>query len=271
MIAIPELVEGAKSPGRKRLERKRNCGKPDPLGSAQEKEILMTKFLSEWKILFGNMNNVKNNVLAMCAFMFNVLLYTTMSYIRIGEGRDFYNWTYANIWLYGSLIFFMRLLYNRSMPRFVRSLPCSKKLFTRNINILFEAINSFVLIVHLILWCFFYRIKSTGNLFNYSYIFFFSCIMHFIFSVAFPCSAKLVQKESLADLKGFNVNFGLLAFYVLVFVFSPALTLLMKFMLANEIVLFMDGGILFFVICFVIVGISCVLNRMMFNRLYEGI
>lgn len=233
----------------------------------------MRKQINEWKIFFGSMNGPKANVSAMIVFFLNSILCTLRAYQSMQNKTDMYHWTYGIVWLLGCYIFFIRLFFNRSTPRFSKTLPCTKKLYTRNISILFELLNTLNLLIGVIIWIILYRFPTEKtNLECFPILFLLSCVMHMLFSVLIPFTVKVIKQENKTNIEysGLkNFNFGILFFYFAVLIVAIGLTILMKILIKTHVHMYLEGSFIFFMICGVIIVASWIINWRIFYYLYE--
>jgi len=232
----------------------------------------MTKTLNQWKIFFDSMNSKKMNLLNLGIFMLNVLLYLGLAGMYMSSGKVPYQCFYSCIWLTGAFMFFLRLFYNQVSLRFSKTLPCTKKLYTRYIWISFEVINFLPVLVWLILWPILAATGRDVSLFGFTFLLI--CVVHLIMSVALPFSAIVLMQEQ--EIKCFSLRFQkmgtmsklLLYFFVLCSAFY-GLYCILRGIIKNEIEIatgnwILLGGVLILII-------SCVLNRIIFNKMYEKI
>ena len=234
----------------------------------------MTKSRNEWKILLGSMNSVGTNLFAFIAFYINVLLNLLNCALRLSKTGDVFNWTLANIWMMGSCLFFLRLFYNKTSPRFTKTVPCAKKIYTRNLSIAFELFNTGALLFLAVCWCTFY---VTGrNVHRIPLLFLITCIMHLVYSIGTPLASLTVRSEEKITMKTTMIKNGkgLLNFIfpVCLIAFNMGASGLAE-KLFDSVVLIKLGNVysmlLFAGICCFLIILSWVLNRILFYYVYK--
>ena len=234
----------------------------------------MTKSRNEWKILLGSMNSVGSNMFAFIAFYFNVLLNLFNCSIRISKTGDVFQWTLANIWMMGTCLYFLRLFYNKTSPRFAKTVPCTRKIYTRNISIAFELFNTGALLFLAVCWIIFYM--SGRKVHRIPLVFLISCIMHLVYSIGTPlatltvrCEEKITMKTSMIKNGKGLLNF---IFPAWVIAFNLGASGLAE-RLFDSVVLVESGNIasmlLFAGLCCFIIILSLVLNRKLFYYTYK--
>lgn len=234
----------------------------------------MTKSRNEWKILLGSMNSVGSNMFAFIAFYFNVLLNLFNCSIRISKTGDVFQWTLANIWMMGTCLYFLRLFYNKTSPRFAKTVPCAKKIYTRNLSIAFGLFNTGALVLFAVYWFIFY---VTGrDVHRIPVLFLMSCIMHLAYSIGTPLATLTVRSEEKITMKTTIIKNGK---GVLNFIFPVCLIAFnlgasgLAERLFDSVVLIEAGNtasmLLFAGICCFIIIVSWVLNRKLFYYTYK--
>lgn len=234
----------------------------------------MTKSRNEWKILLGSMNSVSSNMFAFIVFYINVLLNLLNCSFRVAKTGDVFNWTLANIWMMGTCLFFLRLFYNKSSPRFAKTVPCTKKIYTKNISIAFELFNTGTLLFLGIYWFIFYIVGRDVH--RIPLLFLISCIMHLVYSIGTPLATLTVRHEEKITMKAAFIKNGKgvlnLIFPVCLIAFNMGASGLAE-RLFDSVVLFESGNIasmlLFAGLCCFIIILSWVLNRKLFYYTYK--
>ena len=234
----------------------------------------MTKSRNEWKILLGSMNSVGANMFAFIVFYINVLINLLNCSIRVAKTGDVFQWTLANIWMMGTCLYFLRLFYNKASPRFAKTVPCTKKIYTKNISIAFELFNTGTLLFFAVWWFIFY---VTGrDVHRIPVLFLMSCIMHLAYSIGTPLATLTVRNEEKITMKTTMIKNGKgvlnFIFPVCLIAFNLGASGLAERMF-ESVVLIEAGNIysmlLFAGICCFIIILSCALNRILFYYVYK--
>lgn len=233
--------------------------------------LKIKKICNQWKIFFASTNSPKINFINMCLFMFNALLFQFTGGLRLVWEESPVHVLLSFLWLEGVFLYFLRLYYNQTSLRFSKTLPCTKKLYTKYISICFEVLNLIPLIEWLILWGIF---RSLGNdVSKFGIMFLFLCVVHLILSVGMPFTTIILSQEKKINMYSGMQKLGT-AIKLLIYEFSlfggfGGLFLLSNFLMKNVADYFSDITGWLICICVFIIITSCILNRVMFNKIYK--
>ncbi|MCQ2574143.1 MAG: hypothetical protein MJ182_09625 [Treponema sp.] len=234
----------------------------------------MTTTSVQWKIFFDSMNSKKMNLLDLGLFMFNALLNVFLAGLNLTEGKSPYNWLLGSIWMVGAFLFFLRLFYNQASLRFCKTLPCTKKLYTKYIWICFEVVNFLAVIEWIIMWIVLGTKGEDVTLFGIMFLFL--CVIHLIMSVGMPFTAIiLAQENKINTYNGFQkmgTTVKLLFFLFLMLGGFSGIYWISKVLIINISETVLDAGITggwLLYVCICVLIMSCSLNKLMFNKLYE--
>lgn len=232
----------------------------------------MNKLKFEWNILFSLINSQKAFMFTFIATYFNVLLNYIIAVMNATNGTSNYNLIMANFWMILTILYLVGVFTNKRLPRFVKTVSATKRIFTTRLSNLFEILNTVPLVFVLIYWI---RFAYLGrNVQGVSVLFAISCVSHLIFSVLMPVTLaffqdteKHAQKTDYAKiLKGI----GLAVLYLVEFC---CIGLLLKNKLFQmDTILASINSIpvtAFLGICSLLVILSCVISWLLFNMVYK--
>lgn len=226
---------------------------------------------NEWWLMTASVNPVKMHIFGFISFGLYAVLDAVIIMIRkIDELNLGIFWINMCVFWSGSCLYFLRIFYGRDNPRFSKTLPCSKKIYTRNISVLFELINSLVIIAYLITWFIFYNQGKQKEF--VSLLFFMTCIIHFLISLFCPLMVKEIYKERWSKygnnrIGKDNISF-LMEYFVLVGIFV-VFDYLFHIAVKNNLVFLFSTGPVYWGTCVFILAASFVCNRLLFNRAYK--
>lgn len=232
----------------------------------------MNKSKIEWNILFSLISHQKVFIFAIFATFFNVLIQNITSVINITKGTNVFNLGLANLWMAITSLYFISLLLNKRLPRFAKTLPATKRIYTVRLSNLFEIFNTIPLVLVLIFWMHFYFLGKDVQ--RVPVLFIMYCVSHFGFSVLIPFTVGFLQNAEKYTPKttfvrilerigivmpylGILINFGLL---------------LQKKMFQNQTILTAINNVplvVFLGICGLFVAISWVINWLLFDWAYR--
>lgn len=234
-------------------------------------ELEMRKICNQWKIFFSSTNLPKTNLANMGLFMFNNLLSLFYGSLKLIWGESSFPLFLSFIWLELSLLWFLRLYYNQATPRFSKTLPCTKKLYTKYISISFEVINSLPLVEWLILWGIFGLLGKDVSRFRIMFLFI--SVIHLILSVGMPFITTILSQEekmnSYGGIRKMGTTIKLLSYEFLLMGSFGGLSLLSRFLSENAEYINQIPWCVGILIFSCLLLISFILNRMIFNKLYR--
>lgn len=233
----------------------------------------MTKTAVQWKIFYDSMNSKKINLIDLGLFIINSMLQIFQAALNLTRGRSPYNWILGSFWMVGAFLFFLRLFYNQASLRFCKTLPCTKKLYTRYIWICFEGVNTIVIIEWIVLWIVYSLTGKDVTMFGIMFLL--SCIVHLILSVVMPFTVfTLSQETQINAYSGVQKTGATLKLLLYIFMMCggfAGIYMISKVVINNLMGMTLLGNSMIICACLCILGISCFLNKIMFNKLYEKI
>ena len=233
--------------------------------------IKMNKIRNQWKIFFDSMNSKIINLIDSGAFILNALVYQFLGADSLSKGNKPMYWMFSCIWFVGAFMFFLRLFYNQVSLRYSKTLPCTKKLYTKYISLCFEILNSLSVIAWLILWVIYWKLGKNVSMFGI--VFLFVCIIHLFLSVGIPFTALILTQENKITFNGNLQKIGTVTKLLIVMaLWVGGIIGIYKIMciFINNAEFFLSIAVVWLIlICGILIAASFVCNRLLFNRIYK--
>lgn len=232
----------------------------------------MTKNKNEWKILFDSISEKYFLITALVTNGFMVvftMFALALQLAKTGNSKMIFN---SGVFIIFVLMSFIGFFFNRSSYKFSKTLPSTKKIYTRNMSIIFELLNSISLVSWIVLWIIFSAIGKDVQLF--AFVFFIYCLIFLVISVLMPFTAKAYVTEPKPTLKHISKKYLKIikiiieeAFYFLLFL---SISEFFNKIIQSIDLQFFSVNILFFIICGLIILLSCYLNRLVWKNVYKS-
>lgn len=226
---------------------------------------------NEWRLMTASINPIKMHIFGFIVFILYAVLFVIIGLLRKTDELNLGAfWIGMCIYWSGSCLFFLRIFYGRENPRFSKTLPCSKKMYTKNISVIFELISSLVIIAYLTTWFILYNQGKQKEF--VSLLFFMTCIIHFLISIFCPLVVKDIYKERWSKYGNNRIGKENLSFIIKYFTFVGIFVVfdyLFHIAVKNNLVFLFSTGPVYWGICIFILAASFVCNRLLFNRAYK--
>ncbi len=241
---------------------------------------IVKKNNTEWKTLLSSTNTALINAMMVFVGFFNSICFMIVSLKQLAIkntniSNSFfpsYNVCVVLIMLTCCYVAFFRLFYNRTSPRFSKTLPCSKKLYTVKLSFLFECIITTVLIFTIAGTFFCYHRGYNSPMFYLLIIFF--LFIHFSVSLFYPITVRFFNGEQ--HIYWFNLK-GKISSQA-IFIFSFFVLNILPSILLNYFAkplcdffgpLSLQGLTTISIISLFVIIVSSTLNKLMFTYSYR--
>ena len=174
------------------------------------KESKLKKEIAAWKIMMDSRNSKEINTLLFFAFICNTICFLIVCLKRLCQNQNDFPGTSIVASLSMMVLcysIYCRMFYNRTALCFVKTLPCSKSIYTRKLPFLFECINTFFMLI-VFSGIFFCLSRGYNSRYYYVVIIFF-LILHFCLSVLLPFTVRVFNSENRIYYYNFNTRFPL--------------------------------------------------------------
>ncbi len=239
------------------------------------KKNSLKQLSSELCILFSIGNSAQINGMGVLAGLFNILCFIIITLKAVTKPESSfpaYNISAIFIFIMLCFISFLRMYFNKTSPRFIKTLKNSKSIYTKRLSFMYEVINSFIVLFTLA-GVFFCYSKGFDSYMYYLVIIVF-LFQHIFVSVVIPFFALYLKSEEKIYLHNLN---GQISFNA-IFIFLEMVIYILPVLLISFFVkpfseffkpLSSNGLLIISALSIFIMKISCSLNHLIFLRVYN--
>lgn len=233
------------------------------------------KLMGEFRLLLCIGNSARINGMGVFAGLFNMLCFTIIILKAVSRGDvKFPSFNICCIFAFIALCYisFLRMFFNRTSPRFIKTMRNSKAVYTKRLSFMYELINTFVMLF-VLAGVFFCYSKGFDSYMYYLVIIVF-LFQHLFVSVVVPFFALYLKSEDKIYLHNLNGRISLsaiLIFLEIVIYILPVLLISFFVKPLSEYFkpLNINGLLIISAVSIFVMKISCSLNHRIFLRVYN--
>lgn len=173
------------------------------------------KLMGEFKLLLSIGNSARINGMGVVAGLFNMLCFTIIILKTVSRGDvKFPAFNICAIFAFIALCYisFLRMYFNKTSPRFIKTMRNSKAIYTKRLSFMYELINTFVMLF-VLAGVFFCYSKGFDSYMYYLVIIVF-LFQHIFISVVVPFFALYLKSEDKIYLHNLNGQISLNAIFI---------------------------------------------------------
>ncbi len=229
------------------------------------------KSRAEWNILINSTNTKSMNIFGVIIFSINAFLYTLLG-VRNSFTDNKIDWyiIFSFCWISCSYVYFFRLFYNRETNCLAKTLPNTKKIYTKKLPTIFCLITSSVEILLGIAYLISYLQEKTNPIFYL--IFLLYCCFHLL--VAFEIKLLITSISHEQPITMWGTGFTKSAMKLLGVVFGTAgilavITLPLSHFHKIITTFFTEYFLIFVIFCIGLIITSWIFTFRIFYKLYN--